>query len=77
MRRLLVALIFMVVTCAIALGQTSVQQQVNPVQNQHVIGGGNANSTSDAIAVASGGASDSVSISANTTARKTSSLLGK
>ncbi len=63
MRRLLAALIFMGVTCAVASGQTNVAQHVNPVQSQNVVGGGNANSNSDAVAVASGGTSDSVSIS--------------
>jgi len=63
MRRLMAAFTAVVVTCAVASGQTNVQQQVNPVQSQHVVGGGNANSNSDAVAVATGGTSDSVSIS--------------
>jgi len=65
MRRLLAALIPMVVTCAVTSGQTNVATHVNPAQNQstNLVGGGNADSTSNAVAVSTGGTSDSVSIS--------------
>ena len=57
MRKLLAVLIPVVVTCAVAGGQTNVNTQVQAAQSQstNVVGGGNSNSTSNSVSSAEGG----------------------